>query len=213
MASSTTMQAAIYMCTNEGDTEETLADSQSIGMDYGIKDTSMIAIDVYEWDEPSRQTDVPNPSNQSLSKPNTGMANITLTIGIKFNENNISGQNNYLGTLALWGLLPKTVKTLFPYGRFGVRCNDKPWMNYQPDTTAGWQISDVNTNPQIQYGGRVDVTVTLIFGGSVPSLIAAIETLLGDGLTRTTLSNSVKIKAAPIKKLLDKLKGISNEEK
>lgn len=180
MADSISKDVAIYMCTNTGDTEANLPDDASIGMDYGIENISMIAVDVYEWDLPSRQTDVPNPANQSLSKPNTGMANITLTVGIKFNENNIEGQNNYLGLLSYWALLPKTVKAIFPYGRFGVRCDDKPWMNYQPDVNAGWQISDVNTNPNIQYGGRVDVTVTLIFGGSVTQLQTVIKNLLGD---------------------------------
>src|SRR5690348_14823797 len=135
MANSTTKEVAIYRCTDPGDTEANLPNGESVGMDYGIRDTSDISVKVYNYIIPNRQTDVPSPQARNLSKPDTGVSNITLYIGITFNQD--AADNDKLGTLAKWAVDDKTVRGVFSNGRFGVRNDRLVWMNFQPTDTAG----------------------------------------------------------------------------
>jgi len=169
MANSTTKEVAIYRCTNTGDTEANLPNGESLGMDYGMRDTSDVAVMIFNWIIPDRQTDVPNPQARALSKPDTGISNITLYVGIKFNED--ASENDYIGTLARWGIDQKTVRGVFSNGRFGVRNDKKVWMNFQPTDTAGWKIVENNTDDLLQFGNLCDVLITLQFAGNTKELI------------------------------------------
>lgn len=179
MASSITKDFAIYRMTANGDTENRLVDDESIGMDYGMKDTSSLGIVSFPWDIPSRHTDVPAPANKALTNPDTGLAPLTLKIGIVINEKSVG--NRQVGLLSLWALQDKEVRNVFSKGRFGIRNNKKPWMNFQPTNTAGWKLVDVNFDDDLIYGGKIDALLTLEFGGASAELAAAIQHTLNSG--------------------------------
>lgn len=167
---------AIYRCTASTDNEGDLANQESIGMEIGLPDTALLGIVSYSWDIPARRTDVPAPQNQATAVPDTGLQPPTLTIGVKFNE---QFQDRYeIGILTLWALQDKTVRTNYPNGRFGIRNNKKPWMNFQPTAQAGWKIVDVNVDDVLEWGGMVDAVITLHFGGQTSLLATAIQALL-----------------------------------
>ena len=179
MANSISFTASIYRLTSTGDTESNIPDDEAIGLEYGMKDTSSIGIISWEWDIPSRHTDVPAPANKALTNPDTGLAPLTLKIGIKVNEK-VTG-NRQVGILSLWGLQDKEVRNVFSKGRFGIRNDKKPWMNYIPVNEAGWKLVDVNIDDVLQWGGMIDALLTLEFGGQAKLLAAAIQHTLNSG--------------------------------
>lgn len=171
---------ALYRCTNVGDTESNLPDGESIGCDYGIQDTSVIAVQEYPLTSSGRKTDVPTPTSQGANKPDTGNQGITVPIKFIFNQD--SALNNFVGTLLKWQMdfqnSPATTANPiggFNRGRFGLRSDDNPWFNFQPTINSGWKIIDVTCNDLIEFGNVLEATVTLQWWGRIPDLIAAIE--------------------------------------
>lgn len=179
MADSTGKDFAIYRLTQVGQTETSIGDDESVGMDYGMKDTSQIGVINYKWHIPSRHTDVAAPAEKALTNPDTGLAPLTLTIGIKVNEKDAN--NRKIGLLTLWSLQNKEVRGIYSKARFGIRNNKKPWMNFKPTITAGWKMVDVVFDDVIEYGGMIDGTITLEFSGASSELAAAIQQLLNSG--------------------------------
>jgi len=180
MTNPSTLKAfALYRCTNIGDTESNLPDGESIGADYGITDTSIIAVQEYPLTSSGRKTDVPTPTSQGANKPDTG--NQGITVAIKFIFNQGGAANNFVGTLLKWQMdyqnSPPTSVNLtggFNRGRFGLRCDDNIWFNFQPTQQSGWKIIDVVCDDQIEWGNQLNATVTLQWWGNIPDLIAAI---------------------------------------
>lgn len=179
MANSTSKDVAIYRLTFSTDTENNIDNDEAVGMDYGMKDTSDIGVITYTWHIPSRHTDVPAPADKALTNPDTGLAPLTLTIGIKFNEKN---QNNrQIGLLTLWSLQDKEVRGAFSKARFGIRNNKKKWMDFKPTNTAGWKLVDVDFDDVLEYGGMIDAKITLEFAGASSELAAKVQNLLDSG--------------------------------
>lgn len=176
----TQLDISIFRCTNTGDNESNLSSDEIVELPIGLKDTDAAGVIQFHGDVAPRRTDVPAPLNQSTAVPDTGLTPPTLTIGIKFNENVGETLNNMEGRLLLWGLQDKTVRGVFPFGRFGIRNNKKPWFNFTPNAQAGWKIVDVDMDDIIQWNGMVDMVVTLQFGGQTSLLAAAIAALIGD---------------------------------
>lgn len=176
MANSTTKPISIYRCTGVGETEATLNDDEAVGMNYGLTDNDDIGVIIFNWDLPDRRADVAAPDQRTLSKPDTGMASIQLKIGIKVNET--VADNKKVGILTKWGIEKKAVRNIYSRGRFGIRNDKKPWMNFQPTDTAGWKIVDVNVDDVIEFGGLIDMMVTLEFAGATSELVTQIETVL-----------------------------------
>lgn len=174
MANSTTRKFALYRCTNTGDTEANLANAESLGADYGIKDTSDVSVQEYPLTSSGRKTDVPTPTSQGANKPDTG--NQGITVPIKFYFNQATEKNNFVGTLLKWQMDFQNSPSPggFNRGRFGLRCDDNVWFNFQPTIDSGWKIIDVTCNDLIEYGNVLEATVTLQWWGKIPDLIAAI---------------------------------------
>lgn len=175
---STAFPIAIYRCTNPTDTESNLPNNESVGMNIGLPDNAAIGVIQFDWDIPARRTDVPAPQNQSTAVPDTGLSPPTITLGIKFNENVAEALNKSVGILTLWALQDKTVRTNFPNGRFGIRNDKKPWMNFQPTAAAGWKIVDVKAADVIQWNGMVDIIITMHFGGQTSLLAMAVQNII-----------------------------------
>lgn len=163
---------AIFRCTNIGDTENNVPAAEKLLADYGFKDTSSVGVVSFQYNIPNRKTDVPNPDSRGASRPDTGLDAITVTIGLKFNEK--ITDNNKIGTLAKWALQSQFVRAKFSAGRFGLRNDKKPWMDFSPTLTAGYKIADVVTEDILTFGGEVDVVVTLEFAGRTSELVDSI---------------------------------------
>ena len=176
MANSTTKKFALYRCTNTGDTESNLPDADSLGADYGITDTSIVAVQKYPLLSTGRKTDVPTPVSQVAGKPDTGNASIETTITFVFN--NAVSYNNFIGTLLRWQMDFQNSSVLtgggFNKGRFGLRCDENVWFNFQPTIDSGWKIIEVKATDDIENGQFVTCDVTVQWWGKISDLIAAI---------------------------------------
>ena len=163
MADSITLPFALYRLTAATDTEASIANDESVGADYGITDQDSLGVVNFNFVSQARRTDIPAPQNLATLVPDTGITAPVLKIGFKVNEK--ISDNRKAAILSVWSLEPKTVRGVFPYGRFGIRNNAKPWFNLQPTIDAGWKIIEVDFDDILQYGGNIDVMVTLQFGG------------------------------------------------
>lgn len=71
--------------------------------------------------------------------------------------------------LKQWQIEDKTVATLFPKGRFGLRLNDFPLVDCTPTSTRGYMFEDVQFIRAGELKGKVQVIITLRFNGAVGS--------------------------------------------
>lgn len=172
MADSITKPFALYRLTNTGDTETTIPNDESIGLEYGMIDTANKGVVSFDWKIPNRITDVPSPDARSNSAPDTGVGKPTVIIGIKFDEK--VADDNYGGILTKWALEEQTNED-FQKGRFGLRNNNKPWMNFLPTATAGYKIMLNDSGDKLEFGGLFDVIITLEFAGATSELVNTIN--------------------------------------
>ena len=180
MASTTNRDVAIFQLTNAGDTEASIGENFSVGFDYGITDKSTTAITLYDFQLPSRRTDVPTPANKGITNPDVGLQAPTLTIEITVNQS--IARSPEIGRLAMWALQDKESRGVFSRGRFGIRNNKNVWCNFVPVNTAGWKLVDAGPfSDDITYGAKFDIKLVFEFGGDTSLLAAAILQTLDSG--------------------------------
>lgn len=94
----------------------------------------------------------------------TGLATITFTITGSIVSPSTSSA---VSRLKIWLIEGKTVDTLFPKARFGLRLNDFPGFNLTPTTTRGYMISNFRFIRPREFRGKLDFVATLRFNGDV----------------------------------------------
>ena len=140
-----------------------------------MKDNGNKGVISFDWTIPNRRTDVPTPQDRAVGSPDTGIAKPTVIVGIKFNEQ--SAEDVYGGILTKWALEAQTNDD-FKKGRFGLRNDNKPWMNFNPTDIAGYKIMLNHAGDKLEFGGLFDVILTLEFAGATSELIATINSNL-----------------------------------
>ncbi len=75
-----------------------------------------------------------------------------------------------LANLVTWLQEDKTVQSTFPKGRFGLRMDDMPQFNVQPDTDFGYVLAQTRVIREGEYKEKAGVVITLRFSGDPQGL-------------------------------------------
>ena len=75
-----------------------------------------------------------------------------------------------LKNLVTWLQEDKTIQTGFPKGRFGLRMDDMPQFNVQPDLTFGYVLAQTRIIRDGEYKEKSGVVITLRFSGDPQGL-------------------------------------------
>ncbi len=75
-----------------------------------------------------------------------------------------------LKNLVTWLQEDKTIQTGFPKGRFGLRMDDMPQFNVQPDLTFGYVLAQTRVIRDGEYKEKSGVVITLRFSGDPQGL-------------------------------------------
>ncbi len=179
MANSVAKDFSIFRFTNPGDTEAGIVDKEAVGMDYGVNEQSDIGVISFRPVGDNRRTDVPNPSQRSSSKPDTGIAGTVYQLDMIVNEK-LSDSKAY-AKLFKYYLEDNVVRGIFSKGRIGLR-NDKfqgGSFDIIPTNTTGFKILHVEAEDDVLWGGFIPISIQLEFGGNPATLIANLDTYIG----------------------------------
>lgn len=106
-----------------------------------------------------------------------GQINEVQDMGLQGIDVQITGQirqssstSNDLQNLVTWLQEDKTIQTGFPKGRFGLRMNDMPQFNVQPDLTFGYVLAQTRVIRDGEYKEKSGVVITLRFSGDPQGL-------------------------------------------
>ncbi len=81
-----------------------------------------------------------------------------------------SSTSNDLSNLVTWLQEDKTIQDGFPKGRFGLRMDDMPQFNVQPDLTFGYVLAQTRVIRDGEYKEKSGVVITLRFSGDPQGL-------------------------------------------
>ena len=132
----------------------TLADAQQAGI---VQSSTNLKTAVAVNAKPKAQVD-------ELQDAGFIGATVVVTGSIKDPENNGLAKCHKLKE---WQIEDKTVASLFPKGRFGLRMSDFPLMDCVPTSGRGYIFEDVQFIRTGELKGKVQVIITLRFNGDV----------------------------------------------
>lgn len=178
MADSINFPFSIFRSTDAGDTESTIDDNEAVGMNIGLDDVNnaLIGLISYRPVFDARRTDVPNPDEQSSSVPDTGV--IPTQFELDFIVNEKITTNKDLAKLSKFSLQAKTVRGIFSKGRFGIRYDDKSYLNVIPTNVLGLKLLHFDFIDDLVWGGLVHCKATFAVGGNPQQLINNIDAFL-----------------------------------
>ena len=106
-----------------------------------------------------------------------GQINEVQDMGLQGIDVQITGQirqssstSNDLQNLVTWLQEDKTIQSGFPKGRFGLRMDDMPQFNVEPDLTFGYVLAQVRVIRDGEYKEKSGVVITLRFSGDPQGL-------------------------------------------
>ncbi len=106
-----------------------------------------------------------------------GQINEVQDMGLQGIDVQITGQirqssstSNDLQNLVTWLQEDKTIQDGFPKGRFGLRMDDMPQFDVQPDLTFGYVLAQVRVIRDGEYKEKSGVVITLRFSGDPQGL-------------------------------------------
>ncbi len=178
MADSTTKDFAIYRFTSGSDTEATINDSEAIGLDYGVNESSDGGVVSFSVGVPQRQTDVPNVGGvRQTTQPATSLISVPITVGVLINEK-VQDQAQFQARLLKFAIDNQDVRGVYSKGRFGLR-NDKmtgfPTIN--PTNTAGIRFGALDLDDMINWTPHQIVDIPLLFVGDYTAYLALLEAI------------------------------------
>lgn len=177
MADSTSSPFALYRFTVAGDTESSIADKESIGLNYGINEGDKAGVIAFSHGVPQRRTDVPNVGTRKTTRPATTLVTVPITLSVAVNEK-ISDQAAIQARFELFSLQEQDVRGVFSEGRFGLRNNNLtgfPTIN--PTLTAGIRFVNYTLNDMIEWTNHQILTIELEFVGTYTAYITLLEAL------------------------------------
>jgi hypothetical protein len=177
MADSTTSPFSIYRLTAAIDTEANIANSEAIGLEYGIGESIAAGVVAFKVGVPQRRTDVPNVGVRETTRPATGLVSVPIEFTVVINEK-VSDQTAIQARFLKFSLDDQDVRGIFTPGRFGLR-NDKlsGFPEIIPATTFGIRFVDYVIDDQIEWTNHQLSTVKVEFVGKYTAYIALLEAL------------------------------------
>ena len=158
-------EACIFWCSNTGDTENTLANSEKVEFGIGavapdgktgiIQITNMINKHQPQDDEPYAS---------STRKKDTGFNGAEIMLEIFFDEDAI-GTAQAIARLRKWIAESNSVPIKFPHNRIGIRNDYRPEWNLTPSATAGYKITAFKTTTNLEHQNQTIGSLTLTFSG------------------------------------------------
>lgn len=124
----------------------------------------------------SRQTDVPNPDQESTSVPDTGLIPTGFELDVVVNEK--IDDNIDLAKMSLFALEPKAIRAIFSKGRFGIRYDAKSWLNVTPTNFIGLKLTHYDFMDDLVWGGLNHVKIAFSLGGNPADIITQINAFL-----------------------------------
>jgi hypothetical protein len=110
----------------------------------------------------------PNPNtNNPNSLQDTGLAVVEYEITGFFDST--GGTAGAIEDFRDWLTEPKT-DTAYPFGRFGIRNDQRDEFDVVPTATKGLMLEHFETNEEYEYTGRPGFTVRLRFNGDISGL-------------------------------------------
>lgn len=177
MADSTSETAAIYRLTSSGQTESSIVNGESLGLDYGINENSDGGIVSFRGPLDNRKPDIGSPDQQVQRKPDTGVFNFQVEIDIQINEK--ISDSEIEAKLIKFGLDGgQTVRGVFSKGRIGLRNDKNTLYNVVPNNTEGYKLISIRPSDNITYGGDKVVTVILQHVGKNTQIIANADAII-----------------------------------
>ena len=114
----------------------------------------------------TQENPVPDTNNPS-GLQDTGLAIVQYEITGFFNGT--GGTPLGIRNLRNWLREDKT-NTSFPFGRYGIRNDQRAEFDVVPETTQGLMLEHFETNEEYEYTGRTSFTVRLRFNGDITEL-------------------------------------------
>lgn len=177
MADSTTLPFALYRFTVDGDTEASIDDSESIGLNYGIEEGDAGGVIAFSHGVPQRRTDVPNVGTRKTTRPATTLVTVPINFTVAVNEK-IEDQAAIQARFELFSLQDQAVRGVYTQGRFGLRntsLSGFPTIN--PTDVAGIRFVNYLLNDMIEWTNHQILTVELEFVGTYTAYIALLQAL------------------------------------
>jgi len=173
MASSVSKDAAIFRFTNPGNSEGTIPDSEAVGMDYGIDESTDIGIISFKPIGDKRRTDVGNPFQSSSTKPDTGIAVTQYQLDMIVSEK--LADSSAVAKFFKFYFDENSIRGLFR-GRIGIRLDKFQGGSFDiiPNSVAGFKIIHVEAQDDLVWGGFIPVSITLEFIGNPIGLVIAL---------------------------------------
>lgn len=177
MADSTTSPFSIFRLTTAGQTETSIGDSEAIGMEYGVSETTGVGVISYKVGVPQRRTDVPNVGIRKTTRPATGLVTVPIDFTVIFNEKT-SNQTTKQARFLKFCLDDQDVRGIFTNGRFGLRNNNTLGIpQFFPTQTAGIRFVNYEIDDQLQWSNHLIATVQMEFVGDYAAYILLLEAI------------------------------------
>jgi len=127
----------------------------------------------------ARRTDVPNPDQRTIRKPDTGLAGLQLQIDMIINEKLTNSKA--AAKLFLFYLDANVVRAKFGQGRIGVRFDKFQGGSFDiiPTNVLGCKIVNVQADDQLSWGGFIPISVIIEIVGNNTALRAALAAFIG----------------------------------
>lgn len=127
----------------------------------------------------ARRTDVPNPLNRTLRKPDTGIVSMQFQIDMIVNEKIADSKS--IAKLFVMYLEANVVRAKFGQGRIGVRFDkfQNGSFDVTPTNVQGCKIIHVEVDDQLSWGGFIPISVIIEFVGNSATIVAAMKSLIG----------------------------------
>lgn len=177
MADSTSLPFALTRFTAASDTETNLADSESIGLNYGITEGDAAGVIAFSHGVPQRKTDVPNVGTRKTTRPATTLVTVPINLTVAINEK-IADQAAIQARFELFSLQEQDVRGVFSEGRFGLR-NDNltGFPTIIPSVISGIKFVDYLLNDMIEWTNHQILTIQLEFVGKYNDYITKLKAL------------------------------------
>ena len=105
----------------------------------------------------------PSPLLDELRRPDISYGGVeyTITINVPVGSLRYDAQSETLKQLNRWLHESSTIKKTFPSGRYGLRNDAYPFLDCEPDATAGYQLAAAPANWDMAIDSFIPVTLTL----------------------------------------------------
>jgi len=148
-------------------------------LDYGITEQTDVGIISLRPIGDLRRTDVPNPDQRTIRKPDTGVAGFQFQMDMIVNEKITNSKSP--AKLFVMYLEANVVRGIFGQGRIGVRFDkfQSGSFDVTPNNIQGCKIVHVEVDDQLSWGGYLPMSAIIEVVGNPTTVIAALKSFIG----------------------------------